>query len=154
MLVVEDAVSRDKKSMRYITKVLTSFQDEGIDSYEKAEAHFRRRAELTEYASYVRRLFGWGDRKLSRAEEEIIETWRDTYRYGQDMLDAAYEKTVASAKNPTVKYMHKILESWFAQGFVSPDDIAQGDGREGKADKSYQLDDFFQKAVSKGRKNL
>ncbi len=155
MLVIEDCVSREKRSLRYITKMLTSFQDDGIDSYEKAEAYFASRQEKAVYEKYVRRLFGLGERKLTSAEDKILETWRKGFGYGEDMLDAAYEKTVASAKNPSIKYMHKILESWHAAGVLTPDDIGKATSSgEGKAPKSYDLDSFFEQAVSKGRKNL
>lgn len=155
MLVIEDSVSRDKKSLRYITKMLTSFQDEGIDTYEKAEKYFLSRRESVLYEKHIRRLFGLGDRKLSKSESEIVETWRLKFGYGEEMLDAAYEKTVASAKNPSIKYMHKILESWYAAGAATPEEAAaktQSSG--GKAEKSYDLDDFFQQAVSRGRKDI
>lgn len=155
MLVMEDCVTRGKKSLRYITKVLTSFQDEGIDTYPKAEAYFARRQESVQYAKYVRTLFGLGDRKLTSAEEEILETWRIKFRYGTDMLDAAYEKTVAAAKNPSIKYMHKILENWYQAGATTPEEAESSQSASGgKAPKSYDLDDFFQQAVSKGRKKL
>ncbi len=155
MLVMEDCVSRGKKSLRYITKVLTSFQDEGIDTYPKAEAYFARRQESVQYAKHIRSLFGLGDRKLTATEEEILETWRTKFQYGTDMLDAAYEKTVAAAKNPSIKYMHKILENWYQAGATTPEEAAKSQNTGGeKAPKSYDLDDFFQQAVSKGRKKL
>ena len=154
LLVIEDCASRDKKSLRYITKVLTSFQDDGIDTYEKAEAHFLRRRENAVYETYVRRLFGLGDRKLTKAESEILETWRVKFGYGEEMLDAAYEKTVASAKNPSIKYMHKILETWYAAGATTPEEGKNASASPQKAEKSYDLDDFFEKAVSRGRKDL
>ncbi|MBR4288283.1 MAG: DnaD domain protein [Clostridia bacterium] len=154
MLVIEDCVSRDKKSLRYITKMLTSFQDDGIDSYEKAEKYFLSRKESARYEAFVRHLFGLGDRKLTKSESEILETWRLKFGYGEKMLDAAYEKTVASAKNPSIKYMHKILESWYNAGATTPEEAAKSQNSGGKAEKSYDLDDFFQQAVSRGRKDL
>ncbi len=155
MLVIEDCVSREKRSLRYITKMLTSFQDEGIDTYEKAEAYFAARQEKALYEKKIRRLFGLGDRKLTSAEDAILETWRKKFAFGDEMLDAAYEKTVAAAKNPSIKYMNKILENWFADGIQTVEDIGKSQNPEsGKAPKSYDLDSFFEQAVSKGRKNL
>lgn len=153
ILVIEDCVSRDKKSLRYITKVLTSFQDEGIDSYDKAEAYFVSRNESHSYESIVKNLFGF-TRKLTKSEEECVSLWRTSYDYGEDMLNAAFEKTVATAKNPTIKYMHKILENWHASGFTAPSDVESGSTAKAKAEKSYDVDDFFQSAVSKGRKKV
>ncbi|MBQ3075916.1 MAG: DnaD domain protein, partial [Clostridia bacterium] len=145
--------SRDKKSLRYITKVLTAFQDEGIDSYDKAEAYFVARNESQSYEGKVKRLFGL-TRKLTKSEEECIGLWRSTFDFSDEMLNAAYEKTVAAAKNPTIKYMHRILENWHASGFTTPADVEGGTAAKAKAEKSYDVDDFFQSAVSKGRKKV
>lgn len=153
ILVIEDCAARDKKSLRYITKVLTSFQDEGIDSFEKAEAYFVSRNESQTYENKIKKLFGL-TRKLTKSEEECIATWRTTFRFSDEMLDLAYEKTVAAAKNPTIKYMHKILENWHADGFTTPADVDGGGNAKAKAEKSYDVDDFFESAVSKGRKKV
>lgn len=155
MLVIEDCVSKDKKSLRYITKLLTVFQDDGIDSYDKAEEFFLRRRESQGYENFVRSLFGLGTRKLTKGEEECLELWRDKFHYGEDMLSAAFEKTVGAAKNPSIKYMHKILENWYNAGATTPEETEKIKGPDGTtAAKSYDLDDFFEQAVSKGRKDL
>lgn len=153
MLVIEDSCSQGKKSLRYVSKVLLSFADDEINTYEKAEAYYLAKKERTSYESYVRSLFGLGTRKLSKAESECILAWKETFGFGEEMLDAAYEKTVAAAKNPTIKYMHKILESWHAAGITSPDAVDAAPQAE-KAPKSYDLDDFFEKAVASGRKDF
>ena len=153
MLVMEDCCSQGKKGLRYISKVLVTFADEEINTYEKAEAYFLSKKERQSYERYVRNLFGLGDRKLARGEAECIGTWKEKYGFGEEMLDAAYEKTVAAAKNPTIKYMHKILESWHASGIKTPDEIDSAPSGE-KAPKSYDLDDFFEKAVASGRKDF
>jgi len=156
MLVIEDCCSREKTSLRYISKMLNDLQDRGVDSYEKAEAYFLAREKSRSYENYVRRLFGLGERKLTGAEEEALRTWREDWHFGEELLDAAYEKTVASAKNPSIKYMHKILESWHGDGVKSPQDLSRKSarGEEGKAEKSFDSEDFFEAAVAKGLKNV
>ncbi|MBR2615537.1 MAG: DnaD domain protein [Clostridia bacterium] len=154
MMVIEDCVAREKKSLRYITKMLSSFQDEGIVSYEKAEAYFASREEKVRYERIVRRLFGLGERKLTGAEEQMLGQWRTVFSFGEEMLTAAYERTVQSAKNPSIRYMHKILESWHRDGIATPDAIGKASQKREMAEKSYDLDDYFEKAVSRGRKEL
>lgn len=153
ILVIEDCAAREKKSLRYITKVLTSFQDEGIDSYDKAEAYFVARNERSSYENKIKNLFGL-TRKLSKPEEECIAAWQTSFEFSDEMLELAYEKTVSAAKNPTIKYMHKILENWNAAGFTAPADVEGGGAAKAKAEKSYDVDDFFESAVSKGRKKV
>ncbi len=153
MLVIEDCCAKGKTSLRYITKVCNAFHDEGITSYEKAEAYYLARQESAVFEREIRTLFGLGDRKLTAAEEEILETWRVKWSVGRDLIDAAYEATVASAKKPSMKYMHRILESWHAAGVVKASEIAEKTKKNAKkADKSYDLDDFFDAAVAKGLK--
>ena len=153
ILVIEDCAARDKKSLRYITKVLTAFQDDGIDSFEKAEAYFVSRKESQSYENKIKKLFGL-TRKLTKSEEECIAVWHTTFEFSDEMLELAYEKTVAAAKNPTIKYMHKILENWHNDGFTSPADVDGAGAVKAKAEKSYDVDDFFESAVSKGRKKV
>ena len=153
MLVIEDCAFKDKKSLRYITKILTSFQDEGIDSYDKAEAYFMARNASQSFEGQIKRLFGL-TRKLSKQEEDCVNIWRSTYDFSEEMLKLAYDKTVAAAKNPTIRYMHKILENWFASGFKTPEDVEGGGVTPAKAEKSYDVDDFFESAVSRGRKKV
>lgn len=154
MLVIEDSAAVGKKSLRYITKLLTVFLDEGIDTYDKAEAYFARRKEKNAYEAIVRELFGLGTRKLTKAEDDCVSAWRGRFGFGREMLEAAYEKTVASAKNPSIKYMHKILEGWYQDGVTTPEEIEKNRETKAKAEKSFDSEDFFQSAVSKGRKNL
>jgi DnaD/phage-associated family protein len=154
MLVIEDCYNREKTGLRYITKVLNSFHDAGIDSYEKAEAYFVAKEEAVSFQRFVRRLFGLGERKLTRAEEETLSQWQG-WAFSEEMLNLAYEKTVASAKNPSIAYMHRILESWHKQGFTSPAETEESrTASGGKAEKSFDSDDFFQAAVAKGLKNI
>ncbi len=155
MLVIEDCASRGKKSLRYITKLLSVFQDDGIDTYEKAEEYFVRRNERNVYENFIRALFGLGTRKLTKAEEECLDLWQKKFCYGEEILTAAFEKTANAAKNPSIKYMHKILENWFANGVTRVEEIEKlGANKADKAPKSYDLDDFFEQAVSVGRKKL
>ncbi len=154
MLVIEDSAASGKKSLRYITKLLTVFQDEGIDTYEKGEAYFIRRKEKTGYQAIVRELFGLGTRKLTKAEEECVSAWQYRFGFEREMLEAAFERTVAAAKNPSIKYMHKILEAWHKEGITTPSQAESARGEKKESEKSFDADDFFQSAVSKGRKNL
>ena len=150
MLSIEDCASRGKGSLRYVAAQLNGFANEGICTYEAAEAHFARRAAFDQYAGTVRRLFGTGDRSFTAKEKEAIDLWQK-WGYGEDVLELAFEKTVSSAKKPTVVYMHKVLESWHQNGWLTAEDVKNGKAN-GTPDKSYDIDDFFRAAVSNSMK--
>lgn len=155
MLVIEDCAARGKTSLRYISKVLLRFQDEGLDTYEKAEAYFVARKDSAVFERKIREMFGLGDRKLTASEEKTVDAWR-TFGFSDEMLDEAYEKTVRTAKKPTISYMNTILESWHQSGYTTPEEVKNAAPKkaDGKADRSYVTKDFFERAVIRGRKDL
>ena len=95
----------------------------------------------------MRTLFGFGDRALTAKEKAAIEAWQK-WQFDSDMLTLAFEKTVGSAKHPTVAYMHKVLESWYQNGWMTPADVEKGKAADAPA-KTYDLADFFQAALEK-----
>lgn len=153
MLSIEDCSSRGKNSLRYISKQLIDFADSGADTYEKAEAILAKRRRFDRYADQIRALFGLGERKLVPKEKEALENWQK-WQFSEEMLTLAFEKTVASAKKPTISYMNKILENWHQNGWETPADVEKGGGSGGKAAKTYDVDDFFEAAVAKTMKDL
>lgn len=154
MLVIEDCCSRGKNSLRYIYKSLCDFADNGIDSYEKADALLLKRREASGFEAYIRKMFGLGERKLVPKEKEALQNWKEKWDFSEEMLEFAYEKTVSTAKKPSISYMNKILEKWHEEGFSNPEEVKNSAASKNsdKAEKSYDLEDFFQAAVSKNRK--
>lgn len=154
MLVIEDCCSRGKNSLRYIYKALCDFADNGIDSYEKADALLLKRREALGFEAYIRKMFGLGERKLVPKEKEALQNWKEKWDFSEEMLEFAYEKTVSTAKKPSISYMNKILEKWHEDGFSTPEEVKNSTASKNgdKAEKSYDLEDFFQAAVSKSRK--
>lgn len=158
MLITEDCCARGHGNLRYITKAVMSFQDQGLDSYEKAEAYYLRQAQGEKFARKIRTLFGLGDRALTKTEDAHLTEWMQ-WAFSDEMLTLAYEKTVAAAAKPSINYMHKILQNWKEAGLATPAQVEQAgvqkkQDNQGKGPKSYDLDTFFEAAVAKQRKDL
>lgn len=153
MLSIEDCASRGKRSLRYISKQLNDFEENGAITYEKAEELLKLRREMQDYEHYVRKMFGIGDRKLVPKEKKAIEIWQNEWKFGREMLDIAYEKTVSAASKPSISYMDKILEKWHQNGVFAPEDIDKAGKSDADAPKSYDLADFFEAAVAKKKKH-
>ncbi len=156
MLIVEDCCTRGHANLRYITKAVNSFQDQGLTTYEKVNAYYLRQTQKEKFARRIRKLFGLGDRALTRQESARLDEWM-AWNFSDEMLDLAYEKTVSAAAKPSINYMHKILLSWRDAGATKPEDVERL-GRSSAAgqtgDKSYDLDAAFEKAVERQRKGL
>ena len=157
LLIVEDCCMRGHDNLRYISKTVMSLQDQGLDTYEKAEAYYYKQNQKRTFASRIRTLFGL-ERALSKSEEALVEEW-SAWAFSDEMLDLAYEKTVSTARKPSIKYMHKILEGWHASGFTTPAQVEAGSAPRGqtpdaRGEKTYDLNTAFEKAVERQRKGI
>lgn len=149
MLAMEDCCSREKKSLRYVEKMLADFADSGITTYKAADELLKKRREQAGFEQKVRNLFGIGARKLTAAESRAVIAWQE-YAFADEMLTLAYEKTVSSASKPSINYMNGILKKWHEAGWKTPEEVQAGnDLNRAGAEKSYDLDDFFEAAVSR-----
>lgn len=158
MLIVEDCCVRGHRSLRYFSKAVISFQDQGLTTYEKANEYLRRQTEKEKFVRRIRKLFGMGDRALTKVEDAHLTEWM-AWDFSDEMLDLAYEKTVGAASKPSVNYMHKILQNWHEAGAKTPRDVEQlspkkADKQDQQGDKSYDLDAAFEKAEARQRKGL
>ncbi|MBQ3866074.1 MAG: DnaD domain protein [Clostridia bacterium] len=156
MLIVEDCCMRGHGNLRYISKYVMALQDQGLDTYEKAEAYYYRQNQKRTFANRIRTLFGI-ERALSKSEEALVEEWAG-WAFSDEMLDLAYEKTVSTARKPSIKYMHKILESWHETGIATPAQAEAGaaprQAPDARGEKTYDLNTAFEKAVERQRKGI
>ena len=152
MLAVEHCAGEDKGSVRYVEKLLISFADDGIDSYEKAECYINRRRKYKTAEEKIRKLCGFGERALTKKERTIIASISDM-GICDELVSYAYERTVTATSKPSLAYMNKILMSWAEKGYktVEEAESEQPATDEKKSSQSYDLEGFFAAAVSKGR---
>ncbi len=158
LLIIEDCCARGHGNLRYISKAVISFQDQGLDTYEKANAYFLKQTQREKFARKIRNLFGLGDRALTKTEEAHLDEWM-AWGFSDEMLDFAYEKTVGAAAKPSINYMHKILLNWHESGVKTLHQAQQATLSKKNApgergDKSYDLDAAFEAAVARQRKDL
>ena len=121
----------NKRSMSYVEKVAFSFVlDQGIDTPEKLNAHIEALDRLASAEGKLRSLFGLGERALSKKEKDAFLKWLNDFRYGMDMIEAAYDKTVNNTGKASVPYADKILSHWHTSGCKTLKDAEELDARE------------------------
>ena len=154
-----------KSSMAYVEKVAFSFVlDRKIDTAEKLDAHIAALEKMHSCEGQIRRLFGIGERALTKKEEAALLCWLSEFSYGMEMIEAAYDKTVASTGKASVLYCNKILAHWHEMGCKTLADanaleLREAESRQKKSTapkpvrtegaQSFDVDDFFNRALKR-----
>ena len=94
--VLEEAVSKNKKSVRYVEKVLLRMHNDGIRTVEQAkESSLLYQEEIFG----VMRIFGLGNRNPGSEELRYIRRWFDEYKFSKEMVFEACKKTMKKVRN-------------------------------------------------------
>jgi len=125
LMLLEHCAALSKTSMRYVEKVALSWADEGIDTIEKAKEYLVSSEKRSKINRKYKRLFSIVNRDLSDAEYAHIIQWTENMELSQQMIKAAYEKTVLATGGVSFPYMNGILQSWYKKGFTKIEDIEE-----------------------------
>ncbi len=126
MRIIEYCAELEKKSMRYVEKTAISIYDEGICSYEALEEYFDAKRKRSSRQGIVKSIMGLGERNLTGKEATLVDRWFDEFGASRELIALAYEKTIANTSKPSIPYMSKILEKWYADGLKTPEDVENG----------------------------
>ncbi len=166
LLLLSYCIRRGKRSLRYAEKTAFSLYESGIDTLPMLEEHIRRRELAASGIGVLRRMFGIGERALTKREEDAFTRWLAEWGYSTDAVGIAYDITVNTSGKASVAYADKILAKWYAAGCRTEDQIEAFIAREKqgfssktpakKADKpkvdgigSFDTDEFFLKALER-----
>ncbi len=149
--IIEDCCANGKRSMQYIFKTALSLYEQGIDTYDKLEAHLARKAEINGNVGKLRKLCGMGERALTSKEKKMFDLWFGEWAFKFEVVELAYEKTVDATGKVSVSYMNTILRRWYDSGYATVEDVQTGDAsRKTDTDSSFDLDEFVEAALNRG----
>lgn len=144
----------DKANMRYVEKTAISLYDKGIHSAVQLEEYFRQLDKAASAEGKIRKIFGMGERAFTTKENGFLNDWINKYGFDFEMIKLAYEETVNNTSKPSMSYANKVLESWFADGIKTPEDLGKAKekrkGATGAQAASFNVDDFFNAAINRG----
>ncbi len=154
LLLCSHAVNVQKKSVRYIEKLALDFFDRDIITYAALEEELNAIERRSSLEYFVRELFGLGKRTLIKKERDFITNWSVKYDFSREMIQAAYEVTVAKTKDPTLNYANAVLENWYAAGYKTVADVEAAEEERSKtkdvpAGTSFSTDSFFEAALKR-----
>lgn len=160
MLLCSHASAMEKRSVRYVEKLALHYFDSDVLTYHELETELKGIEHRASFEGFVRKLFGLGKRALIKKEKEYIAAWSDKYCFSREMVELAYEITVAKTNEPRLSYANAILENWYAAGYKSPEDVKRAEeewnkkkGRSKGADSSFATDDFYEAALMRSYKS-
>ncbi len=166
LMLLEHCAALSKTSMRYAEKVAISWADKGIDTIDKAKDYLVNSEKRIKISRKYKRLFSIVNRDLSDAEYAHIIQWTESMDMSQQLIKAAYEKTVLATGGVSFPYMNGILQSWYKKGITKIEetiDEAQGEksgykkGREKKSAATdwhdYDIDEIEKKALKRSLEN-
>ena len=159
----------EKKTLRYAEKVAFSLTDSGIDTLDSLNDYIIRREKMLSQEGKLRRLFGFGDRALTKKESACFDKWINDFSYGEDIIRLAYDLTADQTGKASVGYADKILSNWNAEGCRTVADCeakilenknspekerparrkSSGKAAAGPVSGSFDTDDFFKKALER-----
>ena len=144
------------KNLRYAEKVAHSLYDKDIVTYAALEEYLARMDALESSEGQLRTLFGFGSRTLSPREKEFFVRWLMDLHCSYELIEYAYEITVDRTGKVKLPYLNKILESWHAAGYRTPDDVKNGEsaGKPESPLSSFNTDDFFDLALKRSYADL
>lgn len=162
-----------KTSIHYVEKVAQDMVAGGASTVEALQETLRREDAAREAEGQIRALFGAQDRKLTQTERKYIRRWTDEWKFDLNMIELAYEATVDSIGEASMRYTDGVLKRWSAEGLTTPEAVAASDERwrrdkesapvgktksakEGgkKQGGSFDVDDFFEAALKRSYEDI
>lgn len=126
-------IDRNKRSNSYIEKVAREWHSKGITTVKDAmmEAdEFNNRYSAVKNSFGIHRMFG-------DAELVYIKRWYHEYRFSDDMIKMACDRTLINIGKPGFEYADSILSDWYKHGISTPEEAQSASADYKASNKNY-----------------
>lgn len=155
-MLIDYCSSVGKANPNYILAVGKDWGIREIDTVDKAAEQIsalrNANALWKEFAVYA----GIKNEKPTTKQNEFLRKWVGEFKFGIDMIIAAYEEMADRTGKISFAYMNKVLENWHNKGYKKPSDIENDKEKAKKPETkksasavqaSYDLDQFRQQSL-------
>ncbi len=108
VLLVEDCLKRDKRSIQYWEQIARTLYDNNITTYDMAWDFFESRDERWKQYKEIMGYMGLYHTP-SEPEKNLMNKWLDEYKLDTDTIKKASDRTVGANK-PSLKYLGSIID--------------------------------------------
>lgn len=151
-MLIDYCVSVGKMNYSYIEAVGRDWGIREIDTLEKAAEQISALRKANGLWTDFSQSAGIKNPRPTQSQLEFLCRWSEEWKFGIDMILAAYEEMANHTGKLSFGYMNKILMNWHAKGFKKPEDILKPDSdkkstnnsapKEQSSSPSYNLDEF------------
>ena len=159
-------------TVKYVYNTAYALYEQNIVTFAALEEYIAGEETARDFANYLRKLLGIGQRTLSAREKKFFESWQKL-GLPKDVVRFAYEKSVDSTGELSLPHLNKILTEWKKDGVKTLEDAKKADqkfkeqnaglypdrGRAPKKEKedefkSFDVNEFFAAAKKKSGQTL
>jgi len=160
--------NRGKDSLRYVERTAFSLIQEGVETLAALEEYISRREAAESGIGQIRRMFGIGERALTKTEEKRFTEWLTDDRLSVEVIGIAYDIAVNNTGKVSLAYIDKLLKVWKDAGcsgsaaeverYIERERAERGQAAAGKnlrapkhdaIPQTYDSGDFFARAVER-----
>lgn len=140
-LLVENCARGGKTGLKYIEKIAIDWSREGLCELSAAKKYLDRQQQQNDFLSHIRALFSLQDRPLSPTEKKLVFSWQQA-GYSDELLLAAFDRTLLNTGKVAFPYLNSILEAWQQKGVTALEQIQQKDRPKQPPARRYDYDEL------------
>ncbi len=150
-MLIDYCVSIGKINYSYIEAVGRDWGIKEIDTLEKAAERIATLKKANSIWTEFSQSVGIKNPRPTQSQAEYLCRWSNEWKFGIDMILAAYEEMANHTGKLSFGYMNKVLMNWHNKGFKKPVDIIKPEAEKkttvpktntSTTSPSYNLDEF------------
>lgn len=112
-------------NINYIFTVGSDWSTREIDTLEAADEEFKKLEQLNALWPEFSRAAGIRAKHPTTSQQKYFDIWTGEWKFGVNMLIAAYEEMSRHTESTSFPYMNKILAAWHSAEVKTPEDAAE-----------------------------
>lgn len=107
---------RGRGTLYYVRGTAVSLASEGVVTLSQLEEYISRREAAESEIGQIRKMFGIGERALTKTEEKRFTQWLTDDGFSVEVIGIAYDMTVNKIGKVSLAYIDKLLKIWKEAG--------------------------------------
>ena len=116
LTLISWCLRRGKGTLYYVRGTAVSLVSEGIATLSQLEDYISSREAAESEVGQLRRMFGIGERALTKTEEKRFVQWLIEDKLSVEVIGIAYDITVNNTGKVSLAYIDKLLKVWKEAG--------------------------------------